>query len=253
MKKLLILAMATTAVSANAATLFDAITGGSSYTINYATSSTAAPVYANQAAENITFAAANQTLSSMDINLGNAATANYSDVKLDVRFYSSFTGSFSGATPEMSGLINTSLIDLGAVSVTTGFFNQFLGLALNPTTIAGSSAGVVVTILADAGTGLGLQPANNLQVSLNLTVNAVTGANATYSPNKLTWHGVGAAAGSVPLNTSYSYFGTAAPTTENNLDVRFFGAAATPEPATYAVFGLGALMLIRRRKSAKKA
>jgi len=236
-KRLLVagaLGLAATTTFAN--TLFDAVTSANGTIYSYGTS---AP-YDNQQDEDMILSSA-ASLSSMDFDLVcTAATAG--DLVLSMSFYNTFTDSYTSSAPEMSGLIGTSTVDLGAATnLSAGFYYVYTAQTLSAPINVPQNVGVTFTWLLNGA------PATGVEMGLNLTAAPTIGNNydtVSGTGFNLMWHGNSVAAGSVPAGTSYLYFGSAA----ENAAVRFYGTPA-PEPVSMAFLGLGVVGLIARRRN----
>jgi hypothetical protein len=180
------------------------------------------------------------------------STVIYNGLKVNFYIWGTVnTGTVSAATPAFSNL-------LGSYSVTyTGSFQSGFyyslesaspgvtpGISLTtPLTVTGPSVGITVNTQGSTDGGLTFATVQNLTSVITYGVPATVGANVF---NGYYRNSAGETNGN--FTTAVKSLGL----TNQSVAVRLYGTvSAVPEPATYAMMGLGvaALLMVRRRKA----
>jgi hypothetical protein len=259
MKKLLILALTVMSAGAFAAyvPVFDAVTSAAGTIYSFTPAAGQHCALEGQAA---LLAAGTTSISGMDFDMVSSAATTFTDLQLQVSFFGAYTGGFSAASPTFTSLLGTVNIDLGAATLAASTYYVFGPTGGTPAVTFApinltQTGKVAVEYLwrGDLGTGQGLVYTDAVQMGLNLTAAPTIGSNPSSfqvlyydkTPSQST-----PSSSAISLNENeYLYFG-GSPSVNEDFATRFY-TTPVPEPASMAVLGLGAMALIRRRRSKK--
>jgi len=258
MKKVIIIAaLSAMAVASQATVVFDSMTGA---TLTY-TGST--PRNMIGSAFNLGNTTGATTIRGMDFVFAHFSTAavSYTNVRFDVTFFDAASLATTGTSNAFSAPLATYAWTLGAVTLAANtqysFSSNTAGgppaepwLQFTPFTFSGVS-NLGVQILARVDQGAGLVSSSNVTPALRHTAALGVGSYSI---------------GTAGINGYYRNASNASPTSSATSllgsDFRSFTAAnpneglamrlyTTPEPGTWAAMGLGAVAVMRRRRSSK--